>query len=39
MCLMYAGFKRIVPEHELGIDLHEPFLKALGMFQRGESNP
>jgi hypothetical protein len=39
MCLMYAGFKRIAPEHELGIDLHEPFLKALGMFQRGESNP
>lgn len=37
MCLMYAGFKRIAPEHDLGMDLNEPFLKALEMFQNGET--
>ena len=36
MCLMYAGFKRIAPEHDLQMDLHEPFLIALEMFQKGE---
>ena len=36
MCLMYAGFKRIAPEHDLQMDLHEPFLTALEMFQKGE---
>ena len=38
MCLMYAGIKRIAPEHDLGMDLNEPFLKALEMFQNGETN-
>jgi hypothetical protein len=37
MCLMFAGFKRIAPEHDLHMDLHEPFLSALEMFQQGES--
>lgn len=37
MCLMYAGFKRIAPEHDLQMDLHEPFLIALEMFQTGET--
>jgi Flp pilus assembly protein TadD len=37
MCLMYAGFKRIAPGHDLGMDLNEPFLKALEMFQNGET--
>lgn len=36
MCLMYAGFKRIAPEHDLQMDLHEPFLIALEMFQSGQ---
>lgn len=36
MCLMFAGFKRIAPEHDLQMDLHEPFLVALEMFQAGE---
>jgi hypothetical protein len=36
MCLMFAGFKRIAPEHDLHMDLHEPFLTALEMFQKGE---
>jgi hypothetical protein len=36
MCLMYAGFKRIAPEHDLRMDLNEPFLTALEMFQKGE---
>jgi hypothetical protein len=29
MCLMYAGFKRVAPEHEMGMDLNDPFLTAL----------
>jgi len=33
MCLMYAGFQRLAPEHELRMDLEEPWLKALEMFQ------
>jgi hypothetical protein len=37
MCLMYAGFKRIAPEHDLQMDLNEPFLSALEMFQKGET--
>ena len=36
MCLMFAGFKRIAPEHDLRMDLEEPFLTALEMFQKGE---
>ena len=36
MCLMYAGFKRIAPEHDLQMNLHEPFLIALEMFQKDE---
>ena len=34
---MYAGYKRIAPGHELGMDLNEPFLMALEMFQSGMS--
>ena len=37
MCLMYAAFKRVAPEHDLQMDLHEPFLTALEMFQNGKS--
>ena len=37
MCLMFAGFKRIAPEHDLQMDLNEPFLTALEMFQKGET--
>ena len=36
MCLLFAGFKRIAPEHDLQMDLHEPFLIALEMFQAGK---
>jgi hypothetical protein len=36
MCLMFAGFKRIAPEHDLRMDLEEPFLIALELFQSGE---
>ena len=37
MCMMYAGFKRVAPEHDLHMDLNEPFLTALEMFQNGET--
>ncbi|MFZ4774886.1 MAG: tetratricopeptide repeat protein [Terrimicrobiaceae bacterium] len=38
MCLMHAGFQQIAPEHETGMDLAEPFLMALELFQEGESD-
>jgi len=37
MCLMFAGFKRIAPEHDLQMDLEAPFLVALDMFNQGKS--
>lgn len=37
MCLMFAGFKRIAPEHDLQMDLEAPFLVALDMFNQGQS--
>ena len=36
MCLMHAGFQRIAPEHDTGMNLQEPFLTALGLFQKGQ---
>ena len=36
MCLMFAGFKRVVPEADGGMDLEEPFLTALELFEKGE---
>src|SRR5207253_1082612 len=38
MCLMYAGFKRDVPEHDVGMDLNDPFLTALVLYESGEKN-
>lgn len=32
MCLMFAGFKRIAPDQDVGMDLNEPFLTALQLF-------
>ncbi len=32
MCLMHAGFKRLAPEHDTGMDLDAPFLTALSIF-------
>lgn len=34
MCLMYAGFKRFAPELDSGMDLNEPFLTALELYQQ-----
>jgi hypothetical protein len=40
ICLLFAGFKRLYPETDTGIDLDEPFLKALELFHlRSGSNP
>lgn len=36
MCFMYAGFKHVAPEHDVGMDLEEPFLTALQMRESGE---
>jgi hypothetical protein len=33
MCLMYAGFKRIAPEVDSGVDLEEPWHQALALFE------
>ena len=32
MCLMFAGFKRFAPEHDVDMNLEEPFLTALQLF-------
>jgi hypothetical protein len=34
MCLMFAGFKRVAPEHDVGMDLNDSFLTALSLFQQ-----
>jgi Tfp pilus assembly protein PilF len=34
MCLMFAGFKRFAPEHDLQMDLHDSFLVALQIYQQ-----
>jgi len=38
MCLMYAGFQRVAPEHDVGMDLNDPFLTALQLHKSGEEN-
>jgi hypothetical protein len=35
MCLMFAGFKRIAPDQDTGMDLNEPWVAALGLFTAG----
>lgn len=35
MCLMYAGFKRIAPDQDTGMDLNEPWITALELFSSG----
>ncbi len=34
MCLMFAGFKRIAPDQDVGMDLNEPWVAALELFNR-----
>ena len=36
MCLMFAGFKRVAPEHDVGMDVEEPFLTALQIHESRE---
>ena len=36
MCLMFAGFKRVAPEQDVGMDLEDPFLTALQLHESGE---
>ena len=38
MCLMYAGFKRILPEHDVGMELNEPFVTALQLHEGRNEN-
>jgi hypothetical protein len=33
---MYAGFKRIAPDQDTGMDLYDPWISALGLFNAGE---
>ncbi|MEO5753182.1 MAG: hypothetical protein ABIR38_00555 [Chthoniobacterales bacterium] len=35
MCLMHAGFKRLSPELDTGMELEAPFLQALELFNSG----
>ena len=36
MCLMYEGFKRIAPDQDTGMDLNEPWITALELFNSGK---
>jgi hypothetical protein len=36
MCLMHGGFKRIAPDLDSGMDLEEPFLTALQLYEQGK---
>ena len=36
MCLMFAGFKRIAPDQDTGMDLNEPWITALELFNAGK---
>src|SRR6266496_5303705 len=38
MCLMFAGFKRVAPEEDVGMNLNEPFLTALQLHESGHEN-
>ena len=38
MCLMYAGFKRIAPDQDTGIELNEPWITALELFNAEKSS-
>jgi Flp pilus assembly protein TadD len=36
MCLMFAGFKRIAPDQDVGMDLNGPWVDALELFNSGK---
>ena len=38
MCLMFAGFKRIAPDQDTGMDLNEPWISALELFNAEKSS-
>lgn len=33
MCLMFAAFQRVAPQHDIGIELHDAYHKALAMHE------
>jgi hypothetical protein len=35
---MFAGFKRVAPDQDCGMDLDEPFLTALQMFNANKGS-
>jgi hypothetical protein len=35
-CLIYAGFKRIAPDQDTGMDLNEPWIAALELLNAGK---
>ena len=35
---MFAGFKRIAPKQDTGMDLNEPWISALGLFNAGKNS-
>ena len=38
MCLMFAAFQRIAPQQDIGIELHEPYMKALALHEAKKGN-
>jgi tetratricopeptide (TPR) repeat protein len=39
MCLMFAGFKRVAPEQDVGMNLEDPFLSALQLYKQEQQEP
>ena len=33
MCVMFAAFQRVAPQHDIGIELHDAYQKALAMHE------
>lgn len=38
MCIMFAAFQRVAPQHDIGIELHEPYMKALALHEAKKGN-
>jgi hypothetical protein len=33
MCIMFAAFRRVAPQHDIAIDLHDAYQKALALHE------
>jgi len=33
MCIMFAAFQRVAPQHDIGIELHDAYQEALALHE------